>query len=125
MHVSNNYQVKPFNPYFGIKVSKNFINNAHNHYNYQIVKNKKENVYKFNEKVKEYEGFGYDNYTLEYERRSNNGNWQHYLVAVKDGNEKQKINIISNRNTLVKIINRFLSMNEKEFKNNFVQKGIK
>lgn len=118
MKVNTDYQKRCSNIYFGIKVSKNFITAAHNHYNYQVGTNKKQNIYRFNNKVKEFEGFGFDNYTLDYERRLKNGNWQHYLVAKKE-DSNQKINIIANRDTLLRIINKFLSMDESEFSQNF------
>ena len=75
MKVNTDYQKRCSNINFGIKVSKNFINAVHNHYNYQVGTNKKQNIYRFNNKVKEFEGFGFDNYTLDYEKRLKNGNW--------------------------------------------------
>ena len=55
MQIDSNYQKRCSNPYFGIKVSKNFIDVAHNYYNYGIGTYKKQNIYRFNEQVKEFE----------------------------------------------------------------------
>ena len=118
MKVNTDYQKRCSNPYFGIKVSKNFIDVAHNHYNYQVGTYKKQNIYRFNEKIKEFEDFGYDDYTINYERKLKYGNWKHYLVITKDGTNNQR-RVLLKRNTLFRIIEEFLSMDKNEFQKNF------
>lgn len=98
--------------YFGIKVSQNFINAAHNHYNYNVMTNKKQNIYNFNSVVDKFNKFGFDNYTLDYSRKLEQGNWQHYLTAVRDDSKKNVV--ILKRNTLLRLINKFLTMNKYE-----------
>ena len=103
-----------YNPAFGVKVSQHFINTAHNHYNYNQIQNKRQFIYKFNAKVDEYSKFGYDDYTVDYCKKFEQGNWQHYLVAVKDNQDSGKI--IIQRNTLLRLINKFLEIGKGEFK---------
>ncbi len=106
---------------FGIKCSPHLIQTAHNSYNYSNVPNKRNLIWSFNNKVEEYSSFGYEDYTLDYERKMTNGNWQHYLMAAKDGNPNKKFVVIK-RTTLSKIINRFLNMTENDFRNTMRQK---
>lgn len=110
---------------FGINVSQNFINKAHNHFNYNQVINKRDSIFAFNKTVEKYiNRFGYDNYTLDYEQSNMRGVRKHYLVAVKnDSNGMNKI-IISRQNTLVGIIKQFLMLNVREF-DNIMKQGLK
>jgi len=102
---------------FCAKVSPHFIQTAHNSYNYGNVSNKKNLIWKFNKKVEDYGTFGHDDYVLDYEKKLENGNWEHYLTAQKtDGTGKF---IIFQRKTLAKIIDRFMQMNKHEFNTKF------
>ena len=55
---------------FGIRVSKSMIDVGHNYYNYGQLNNRLKNVCDFNQKLSQYATFGYDNYTIEYVRKS-------------------------------------------------------
>jgi hypothetical protein len=100
---------------FGIKISPHLLQTAQNHYNYNNVPNKRHLIWAFNQKAEEYGKFGFDDYILDYEKKLVNGNWQHYLVATRDSNPSDKITV-SQRQTLVKIINHFLEMSRGKFK---------
>ena len=105
------------NASFGANIASSFIRVAHNSYNYNNVPNKKNLIWKFNQKVEQYSKFGRDEYTIDYEKKLENGNWEHYLVANKsDGKDKV---IIFHRSTLAKIIDRFMQMNKHEFNTKF------
>lgn len=113
-------KIQNSNTSFGANVASNFIRVAHNSYNYNNVPNKKNLIWQFNKKVEQYSNFGHDEYTIDYERKLENGNWEHYLVALKnDGKEKF---VIFHRKTLAKIIDRFLQMNKHEFNTKFSKK---
>lgn len=103
-------------PAFGVKVSQNFIKVAHNHYNYNVQANKKQNIWRFNNRIDEYGKYGFDDYTLEYEQKIVNGYRKHFLIAKHDTNPK-KNSVILNQSTLVKLVNKFLNMSENEFAN--------
>jgi len=110
-------RIQSDNTSFGIKVSQNFIKAAHNHYNYNVGTNKKQNIYNFNSMVEKFKTFGHNDYTLDYERKNNSGNWNHYLFVIKDdGTDRRNITV---RNTLLKIINNFMGMNRSEFNAKF------
>lgn len=109
-HIQNN------NPYFGIKVSDNFIRMAHNQYHFNNVPNKRSLIWQFNNKVEHYSNFGHDDFTIDYERKFQNGNWEHYLFAVRD--DGLKINIF-HRSTFAKIVDRFLQMKKHELDTKF------
>lgn len=102
---------------FGIKVSQHFINTAHNHFNYNQVAKKRESVYTFNKIVEEYnQKYGFENYTLEYEQQFKNGSRKHFLFAINNDNPKEKITV-ARQNTLIGVIKRFLTINNREFAN--------
>ena len=95
---------------FGVKIGDNFIKIAHNQYNYHIQVNKKQNIYKFNSHVQEFEKAGFDDYELNYEQvMSKKGRRMHHLFAKNDSNPQNKINIIWD-NTLERVVNRFMQM---------------
>lgn len=104
------------NPSFGIKVAPHFSKTVQNFYNYGNVPNKRNLIWEFNQKIMQYEKFGHDDYTLDYEKKLQHGNWEHYLVAIRD--DGSKINIFQ-RSTLAKIINRFMQMNKHELNTKF------
>ena len=104
---------------FGIKVAPHFSQTVQNFYNYGNVVNKRNLIWKFNQKVELYSKFGHDDYTLDYEKKLQNGNWEHFLTATK--NNGHKITIF-HRNTLSKIIDRFMQMNKHELDTKFVKK---
>lgn len=105
------------NPYFGIKVDPHFIRTAQNQYNYNNVPNKRHLIWEFNQKVEQYSKFGHDNFTLDYEKKLENGNWEHYLTATRDDGKKKII--IFHRSRLNKIIDRFMQMNKHELDTKF------
>jgi len=107
------------NTNFGIKVAPHFIQTAQNQYHYNNVPNKRQMIWRFNQKVEQYSNFGHDDYTIDYERKLLNGNWEHYLVATRD--DGHKITIF-HRSNLAKIINRFLEMNKHELNTKFAKK---
>ncbi len=104
-----------YSPSFGINVSAHLIDTAHNHYNYNQLVNKKQSIYKFDKKAQEYSNYGYDDYTLDYRKKLEQGNWQHYLVAFKDG-EENKAKVVIKRNTLLRLINKFFEINKGELR---------
>lgn len=103
------------NPSFGIKVSPHFSKTVQNFYNYGNVPNKRNLIWTFNQKADEYFRYGYNEFTLDYERKQIKGNWQHFLVAVSDSNPNKKI-VIAQRDNLAKIIRRFLELNQGAFR---------
>lgn len=107
------------NTSFGIKVAPHFSQTTQNFYNYGNVPNKRHLIWKFNQKVDQYSKFGHDDFTLDYEKKLQNGNWEHYLTATKD--DGQKITIF-HRSTLAKIIDRFMQMNKHELDTKFPKK---
>ena len=107
---------------FGIKISPHLLQTAQNHYNYNNVPNKRRLIWAFNQKAEEYGKFGFDDYTLDYEKKLVDGNWQHYLVATRDSNPSDKITV-SHRQTLVRIINHFLDINKNIFRSKMTSKN--
>lgn len=113
-------KIENSNTSFGANVASNFIRVAQNNYNYNNVPNKKKLIWQFNKKVEEYSNFGHDEYTIDYEKKLENGHWEHYLIANKNDG-KGKV-VIFHRSTLKKIIERFMQMNKHEFNTKFSKK---
>jgi len=104
------------NPSFGINVSTHFSKTVQNFYNYGNVPNKRNLIWKFNQKVEQYSKFGYEDYSLDYEKKLQNGNWEHFLTATR--NDGKKV-VLFHRSRLDKIIDRFMQMNKHELDTKF------
>lgn len=102
-------------PSFGVKVDPHLSKTVQNFYHYGNIPNKRHFIWSFNKKAEEYAKYGFDEYTLDYERKQMRGNWQHFLVAVNDSNPNKKV-VVAQRDTLAKIIIRFLELNQGAFR---------
>ena len=105
------------NPNFKAKVSKNFIDRAHNFINYGYFGNKKQSIYALDQKAEQYATFGFDDYVLDYEKKQVDGTVKHYLTATRTSNGKVTKKIITGGKSLKKIILEFMAMNRDAFEN--------
>lgn len=96
---------------FKAKISPNFNKVVQNFFNYSSFPNKRKNIYTFTKKAEVFEKFGHNDYVIDYERKLRNNICQHYLVA---SNGSRKV-ILAERNNLLGIIIKFLTMNGYEF----------
>ena len=110
-------------PSFSAKVSSNFMTIAQNFYNYNNIPNKRSLIWQLNDKAKEYESYGYNNYVLDYEKKLEQGNFQHYLVATDANNPTNKIYILK-RQTIFRLINAYKTMSNYKFRQ-IMKDGIK
>lgn len=105
--------IRVYSPNFGANIAKHFVDTAHNYYNYAVVTNRMKHVYKFNTKVDDFGKYGFDNYTLDYARKTIDGHNRHYLIA---SDEKTNKNIVVlERKTLAKIVEGFLNLSKNKF----------
>jgi len=99
---------------FGIKVAPHFSKTVQNFYHYGNIPNKRRFIWAFNQKAEKFAKSGFDDYTMDYDRKFLNRNWVHYIVATNDSNPKERI-ILSKKKSLAKIIIHFMEMNIDEF----------
>lgn len=109
--INNNYMS------FEAQVSPHFNKVVQNFFNYGNYPNKRKNIYTFIKKSEEFEKFGHNDYIIDYEKQLKNGIPQHYLVALK---ESKKV-ILAERDSLIRIIRKFLQMNKGEFNQKIIK----
>ena len=77
-----NFDSKNSHQTFGIKISERFLNSLHGHVNNG--ENRLRNNYLLNNKLKEYESFGFNDYTMHMQQKSSPLGFEYNLFAVKD-----------------------------------------
>ena len=111
--MNSNLSVNNIQPSFQAQVSKSFIEKAHNLFNYKhINKNLKVN---FDEKVLEFENFGYDDYFIKYVKKDINGKRFHQLIAVRHDMSDADGTLLTSKDQFRKAIEKFTHINKYEF----------
>ena len=102
---------------FQAKVSEKFIDSMRNFINHG--ENRLKNNYKFNEKLKEYETFGYDDYTIIMHKKSGALGFEYRLFAIKDDEPYDQGVVLTKKtyNSFRQIFNRFMNFNKHDFRN--------
>ena len=100
-------------PVFHAKVAKHFIDDAHNLFNYKHIS--KDMKVDFDEKVLEFENFGYDDYFIKYVKKDINGKRFHQLIAVRPGMSDSEGTLLTSKDQFRKLIEKFTHINKYEF----------
>jgi hypothetical protein len=94
-------------------VSNKFIKEAHNTLDSQI-RNHAMKI-NFDEKVTEFENFGYDDYFIKYVKKNIDGKRYHQLIAVKSGMDDSQGVVLTPKDKFRKAIEKFTHINKYEF----------
>lgn len=107
--MQTNFNVNHSNPAFGISVSESFIKAAHNYYKGVEYRPWRANI--FDKKVaKVFNDFGYDEFTLNYEKVQKGGKISHVLKAEREGLSVP----ITEKDRFRKVIEKFQRMTKGE-----------
>lgn len=105
--------INNFQPNFQAKVAKHFIDDAHKLFNYKHIRN--EMKVAFDEKVTEFENFGYDDYFIKYVKKDINGKRFYQLLAVRPGMDDSEGTLLTSKDQFRKMIEKFTHINKFEF----------
>lgn len=111
-----------FNPYnnktsFEAKVSEEMINTMRYYINNHP--NRLKNNYKLNSQIEAISNMGFDTYTINLVKKVMGWTVEYSLVAVKGGAPKEKANVLAKRGTYKQIVDLFLNLDRKQFKDMF------
>ena len=105
--------INHYQPNFQAKVSKHFIEDAHSLFNYKHIRN--EIKVGFDEKVTEFENFGYDDYFIKHVKKDINGKRYHQIIAVRPGMDDSEGTLLTCKDQFRKAIEKFTHINKYEF----------
>lgn len=111
--MQTNLKINSIQPSFQAKVSKHFIDDAHKLFDYKL-KNKAFRI-NFDEKVTEFDNYGYDDYYIKYIKRDGINGKEHLLIAVKKGMEYSEGVLLTCKDKFRKVIENFTHINKYEF----------
>ena len=100
---------------FCAKVTPRFVNSMRGFINRGS--NRLKNNYLLDTKLKEYENFGYNDYTVELNQISGPLGFEYILRAVKDGQNSEDGVILAKRSSYRKIFERFMNYKKYDFCN--------
>jgi hypothetical protein len=115
--------VKNIQPNFRAKVAKSFIEDAHKLFKDKHTR-KPMNV-SFDEKVVEFENFGYDEYSIKYLKKDIDGKRYHKLIAVRSGMDDSEGTILTIKDQFRKVVEKFTHINKYEFTKKMEQNNQK
>jgi hypothetical protein len=75
----------------------------------------------FDKKVEMFKNWGYDDYCIKYIKRDSNSKREHILLAVKNGRQDADGFILTSKDKMRKMIEKFMYMNKMEFTNKMKQ----
>lgn len=102
---------------FNAEVSPRFVKSMQGYFNNGS--NRKQNIYKLNEKIKEYSEFGKDNYLIEMIQKSGPLGYEYWLVATRTDEPTAREIVLAVRTAYRKIVNKFMNMKKGEFLSHF------
>ena len=111
--MQSSLSVNNVQPNFQAKVSKHFIKDAHNVLGRQM--NNQRMLVNFDEKVAEFEQFGYDDFFIKYIKEIIDGKVFHKLIAVKKEMKDSEGIILTSKDRFRKAIEKFTHINKFEF----------
>lgn len=100
-------------PNFQAKVAKHFIDDAHKLFNYKHIN--KDLKVAFDEKVIEFENFGFNDYYIKYKKTKVNDANVHNIVAAKSGDYNSKEILLTSKDQFRKAIEKFTHISKYEF----------
>ena len=100
-------------PDFNAKVSPRFVKSMQGFFNNG--ENRKQNIYKLNQKIEEYASFGRDNYTIEMHQKTGPLGYEYSLLAVRNDRPNGRKVTLARRTAYRKIVNKFMNMTKGEF----------